>query len=74
LSPLLYVLAGDLLHSVINRAYHVNLINHSLSRDFGQDFPIVQYVVDILIIVPTEAVQLITLKDLLRTFSDSTGL
>jgi hypothetical protein len=55
LSLLLIVLATDLLQSVINRAYHMNLLKHPLSREFGQDFPIVQCVDDTLIILPIEA-------------------
>jgi hypothetical protein len=52
----------------------MNLLKHPLSRDFGQDFSIVQYVDDTLIILLAEVVQLMTLKGLLRTFLDSTTL
>jgi hypothetical protein len=33
----------------------MNFLKHPLSREFGQDFPIVQYVDDTLIILPIEA-------------------
>jgi hypothetical protein len=74
LSPLLFILAADLLQSVINKAYAMNLLKHPLSRDYEQDYPIVQYAEYTLIILPAEELQLLTLKGLLRTFTDSTGL
>jgi hypothetical protein len=39
--PLLFVLAADLLQSIINRTYNMNLLKHPLSKDFGQDCPII---------------------------------
>jgi hypothetical protein len=74
LSPLLFVLSADLLQSIVNKAYNMNLLNHPLSKDFGQDYPIIQYADDTLIILPAEALQLFALKGLLRSFIDSTGL
>jgi hypothetical protein len=74
LSPLLFVLSADLLQSIVNKAYNMNLLNHPLSKDFGQDYPIIQYTDDTLIILPAEALQLFALKGLLRSFIDSTGL
>jgi hypothetical protein len=74
LSPLLFVLSADLLQSIVNKAYNMNLLNHPLRKDFGQDYPIIQYADDTLIILPAEALQLFTLKGLLRSFIDSTGL
>jgi hypothetical protein len=74
LSPLLFVLAVDLLQSIINKAYNMNLLKHPLSKDYGQDCPILQNTDDTLIILPVEALQLFTYKGLLRSFTDSTGL
>jgi hypothetical protein len=74
LSHLLFVLVADLLQSIINNANSMNLLKHALNQDFGQDYPIVQYADDNLIILPTDAIQLFTLKGLLRSFADSTGL
>jgi hypothetical protein len=45
-----------------------------LAKDFGQDYPIIQYANDTLIILPTEAPQLFLLKVLLRSFTNSTRL
>jgi len=74
LSPLLFVLAADLLQSIINKAWHAGILNHPLLNNFEDFFPIVQYADDTLLIMPAEARQLFTLKGLLRGFSDSTGL
>jgi hypothetical protein len=74
LSHLLFVLVADLLQSIINNANSMNLLKHALNQDFGQDYPIVQYADDNLIILPTDVIQLFTLKGLLRSFADSTGL
>lgn len=74
LSPLLFVLAADLLQTVINRAWHNGTISHPLSEDFGGDFPIIQYADDTLMILPGDDRTLLNLKGLLGPFSDSTGL
>jgi hypothetical protein len=74
LSPLLFVLVVDLLQSIVNEAYHKNLIQLPIGTSFAQDFPIVQYAYDTLIIMPADAKQLFTLKCLLHTFANSIGL
>ena len=43
-------------------------------KNFGGDYPIVQYADDTLLILPAEARTLFNLKGLLRSVSDSTGL
>jgi hypothetical protein len=68
------VLTTDLLQSIVNKAFRMNLLKHPLNRDYGQDYPIVQYADDTLIILPAEAPQLYLLKGLLRSFTDSTCL
>jgi hypothetical protein len=74
LSPLLFVLAANLLQTIINRAWQNGILQHPLSDDFGGDFPIVQYADDTLLILPGNGRCLFHLKGLLRSFSDSTGL
>jgi hypothetical protein len=74
LSSLLFVLVADLLQTTVNRAFRLNILQHPLSKDFGQDYPIVQYDDDTLIILPANARQLLTLKGLLRSFADSIDL
>jgi hypothetical protein len=74
LSPLLFVLATDLLQSVVNKAYAQGLLRHTLNNDFGQDYLIVQYADNTLIILPAYAYRLFLVKGLLRSFTDSTCL
>jgi hypothetical protein len=59
---------------VINKAWLAGVLNHPLSNDFKEFFPIVQYADDTWLIMLADARQLFNLKGLLRTFSDSTGL
>jgi hypothetical protein len=74
LSPLLFVLAAELLETVINKAWHNGTTVHPLSDDFGGDFPIIQYADDTLLILPGDNRTLLNLKGLLMPFSDSTSL
>lgn len=43
LSPLLFVLAADVLQYVINKAWQRGVLKHPLGDNFQGDFPIVQY-------------------------------
>lgn len=72
--PVLFVLAADMLQSIINEAARRQLLRDPISDDFPRDFPIVKYADDTLIILPGEAKQLVVLKSLLRSFADSTEL
>jgi hypothetical protein len=74
LSPLLFVLAADLLQTLLNRAKDLNLLNLPIPLVSSTDFPILQYADDTLIIIKGCARQLIFLKSLLQTFATSTGL
>jgi hypothetical protein len=74
LSPLLFVLAADLLQTLINEAYGRNIISLPLNSSYGRQYPIVQYTDDTLLIMHVEAPQLVFLKSLLQTFASSTGL
>ena len=51
LSPLLYVLTSDLLQSMVNRARIQNLLNLPIPLQYSDDFPILQYADDTLIIM-----------------------
>lgn len=73
-SPLLFVLAADLLQSIINQAANLGVIKHPLEENFGADYPIVQYADDTLLIMPADATQLFSLKALLNSFAASTAL
>ena len=72
LSPLLFVLAADLLQSVVNRMCADGHLTLPIPNN--PDFPIVQYADDTLLVMPACVTQLLALKDMLGTFVASTGL
>lgn len=74
LSPLLFVLVADLLQTILNRAKTLNLLNLPIPLRFSDDFPIIQYADDTLIIMEACGRQLMTLKALLHLFGESIGL
>lgn len=74
LSSLLFVLGADLLQSVINEAAHNNVLHHPLGPGVGGDYHIIHYADDTLIVMPADALELASLKEVLATFATSTGL
>jgi hypothetical protein len=48
-------MAAYLLQSIVNEAYILNLLKHPRSKDYGQDYPILQYADNTLIILPVDA-------------------
>ena len=73
LSPLLFVIATDLLQSVVNQMFsHGTLTLPIPSHD--QDFPIIQYADDTTIFLSAREEELVALKNMLLTFQQSTGL
>jgi len=73
LSPLLFVLAAELLQVLINRAASMNQFTVPIPQPMS-DFPIVQYADDTLLLLQADARQLFFLKALLHSFAASTGL
>jgi hypothetical protein len=74
LSPLLFVLAADLLQSIINKAMSNGLLRLPIEVVYTRDFPIIQYADDTLLIMEACLKQLLTLKAILNMFVDSTCL
>jgi hypothetical protein len=72
--PLLFVLAIDLLQSIVNSAMHNGVLSLPLPERCGPDFPIVQYADDTLLIMEAYPRQFLALKALLNTFAEPTGL
>jgi hypothetical protein len=70
----LFVNTGDLQQAVINDEWIRGELNLPSDNDFGQKYPIVQYMDDTLMIMPINAQQLMYLKEILAMFSASTGL
>lgn len=73
LSALLFVLAVDLLQSVID-AKSQGFLNLPVTTSASADFPMVQYADDTLLVMEACPTQLTVMKDLLNTFSQSIGL
>jgi hypothetical protein len=65
---------ADLLQSILNTAKDRNLLKLPLPLVCSSDFPIIQFADDTLIILEACSNQLITLKALLHSFGESTGL
>lgn len=61
LSPLLFVLAAELLQVIINRACSQGLLRKPIPQP-GEDFPIIQYADDTLLILEADDTQLTFLK------------
>lgn len=74
LSPLLFVVTADLLQSVLNNAKANGQLNLSIPLQHSQDFAILQYAHDTLIIMEACPSQVLQLKTLFLDFSTSTGL
>jgi hypothetical protein len=74
LSPLLFVLATNLLQSVVNSALQAGSVRLQLQKRCGTNFPIVQYTNDTLLFLEACPEQLLALKSLLNAFADSTGM
>jgi hypothetical protein len=70
---LLFVLAADLLQSILNKAVQHDLLKLPIPAP-SLDFPIIQYAHDTLTVLEASAAQLFLLKGVLQSFSDSTGL
>lgn len=74
LSPLLFVLAADLLQSIINKAFDDGSLAPPFPQNSELPFRIVQYVDDTLLVLQGQSEQLIALKNILQLFALSTGL
>jgi hypothetical protein len=63
----------DLLQSVVNDLVHEGRLQRPIETH-DEDFPIIQYADDTLLIMPADRVQITALKEVLHKFSLSTGL
>jgi hypothetical protein len=66
----LFVLATELLHVLINKAADIDLLKKPIPQ-LSDDFPIVQYADDTLLLLQADARQLVFLKSLLHSFAES---
>jgi hypothetical protein len=74
LSRLLFILAADLLQSIVNKAKDMGLLRVPINVGYTTDFPIIQYADHTLLITKACPQQLFVLKALLNTFAESTSL
>ena len=74
LSPLIFVIAADLLQSAINEALRNNILDLPIQRDTNGDYPVIQYADDTLIILPACTRQLTKIKEILEDYATSVGL
>ena len=74
LSPLLFVLAPDLLQCIINKGHREGLFELPIQSYENAQYPIIQYVDDTILIMKASQRELFTLKGLLESFAQSTGL
>jgi len=73
LSPLLFVLAADLLQCIINKGHQDGLFELPIPSYESDQYPMIQYADDTLLIMKASQRKLFTLKGLLES-STSTGL
>jgi hypothetical protein len=67
------VLGGDVLQSAVNRLLRDGAI-HLPIPNADPDFPIIQYADNTLLIMQANMAQVLALKEVLKVFSESTGL
>jgi hypothetical protein len=70
----LFVLAADLLQSLINKAKNDGILRIPLEVGYTYDFPIVQYADDTLLIMEACPLQLVALRAIVNTYAASTWL
>jgi hypothetical protein len=70
----LFVVAADLLQSVINDAYAQGALSAPFPQNSDMAFPVIQHADDTIIVMPGDEQQLATLKGLLQNFTLSTSL
>src|SRR4051812_45205852 len=73
LSPPLFVLAADLLQSVVNKMLHDQILTLPIDSH-DPYFPIIQYAGDTIMIIHADESQLLAMKEMLIRFHASTGL
>lgn len=74
LSPILFVLATDILQTVLNEAMQANLIQGPLPCPSNPDFPVIQYADDTILILPAEHCQVMQVNNILKHYAAQIGL
>src|SRR4051812_12146363 len=74
LSPLFFVLAADLMQATCNAAMQANLIEAPITSQACNQFPIIQYADDTILVLPAMARQIEQIKSLIHFYGEYTGL
>jgi hypothetical protein len=74
LSPLLFVLVADPFQSIVNKAKDLGILKLPIQQGCGQDFPIIQYADNTIMVLEACQKQIFFLKAVLNSFAESTGL
>ena len=74
LSPLIFVLAADLLQAAINDSYRRNDLKLPFNRPNQSDYPVIQYADDTIMLLPACADQATLVKQILTDYATSIGL
>jgi hypothetical protein len=74
LSPLLFVAGSNLLQSLINAACSEGLLSLPIEQPASEDFPVIQYADDTIVVLPADPSQLLYLKHILDAYAQATGL
>ena len=74
LSPMIFVLAADLLQAAINDAYTQGLLELPIPRENAGDFPVVQYADDTILVMQACPTQAARMKLILEDYAASVGL
>ena len=73
-SPLVFVLAADLLQAAINDAYTRGAIQLPFPSTIQTDYPVIQYADDTILAMPACTTQARIIKDILSDYATSIGL
>ena len=65
---------ADLLPSIVNYAWQNGELSLPIENSYGQQYPIIHYAYDTLMIMPADIDQLMHLQTLMQMFSQSTRL
>jgi hypothetical protein len=74
MSPLLFILAAELLQCIINKAHQQGLFQLPIPSRDGVGFPIIQYADDTTMVMKASQRELLCLKALLESYAQYTWL
>ncbi|XP_073357917.1 uncharacterized protein [Aegilops tauschii subsp. strangulata] len=73
LSPLIFVLVADLLQAAINAAYRAGDLQLPIPAQ-EEDYPVIQYADDTILVMPADESQAETIKSILQDYASLVGL